>query len=419
VTANPPKVSPLLISNKFASLFPAPDGAWERHRYKVFLGGRASAKSHSIATALVLDMWSSTQRVGCFREVQKSIRDSVHQLLADKIKALGLGADFEIQRDRIICHKTGSTAIFVGLSDHTVESVKSLEGLTRAWLEEGQAITARSWSIFDPTIRAPGAEIWISYNPTLDKDIVHQEFAGESPPTDAVVTRVSFRDNLHWNDELDVQRERLKRNDPDAYLHVWEGHTLKSNELAIFRGKYTVEDFQATTVWGSPLYGADWGFGSDPTVLVRLWLHDDALWIDYESFAWEAELSDLPEVFAKVPGATEHVIRADNSRPELIRYMARSGYPLTRAADKWAGSIKDGIDYLKGNFERIVIHPRCTHMIEEASLYSYKKNARTGDPLPEPDDKHNHGWDSCRYAIEPLITRSGAPAQRRVVPSFF
>ena len=158
-------------------------------RYKVARGGRGSSKSWSFARALLIQAASQPLLILCTREVQKSIKDSVHKLLSDQIQALGLGSFFEILETEIR-GRNGSKFIFAGLSQQTVESIKSLEGCDRVWCEEAQAITKRSWDVLTPTIRKDGSEIWISYNPELESDETHQRFT-INPPDDCISVLVN------------------------------------------------------------------------------------------------------------------------------------------------------------------------------------------------------------------------------------
>ena len=106
-----------------------------------------------------------------------------------------------------------------------------------------------------------------------------------------------------------------------------------------------------------------------------------------------------------VPGAREWPIMADCARPETISYIRRQGFNIS-AAEKWPGCVEDGIAHIRG-FEQIVIHERCKHMADEASLYSYKVDAKTNQVLPLVVDKHNHCWDAIRYGLDGYIQRAG------------
>ncbi|WP_042687239.1 PBSX family phage terminase large subunit, partial [Candidatus Glomeribacter gigasporarum] len=199
--------------------------------------------------------------------------------------------------------------------------------------------------------------------------------------------------------------------DPQAYDHIWEGHCRRLSDAVIFGQRVRVETFE-TPLDARFYFGADWGFANDPTALIRCFVQDECLYIDHEAFGYQVELDDLPKLFAGgratdgrqfegIPGARDWPIKADSARPETISYLQRQGFRIEAAA-KWPGSVEDGIAHLKG-FKHIVIHERCTQLRQEARLYSYKVDARTGDILPLIEDKHNHGWDAVRYSLDGYI----------------
>jgi phage terminase large subunit len=201
-------------------------------RYKVAHGGRGSAKSWSFARALLIQGASETLRIGCFREVQKSIKDSVHKLLSDQIQALGLGSFYEVLETQIR-GRNGTEFLFAGLAQHTVETIKSYEGLDRAWIEEGQAVSKRSWEVLRPTIRKAGSEIWCTYNPELETDATHQLFVID-PPSDAVVVEVNYNDNPWFGGVLEQERLDCLKKDPEGYKNIWGGKCKPAVAGAIY-----------------------------------------------------------------------------------------------------------------------------------------------------------------------------------------
>ena len=214
---------------------------FEPHRYKVLRGGRGSAKSWSVARALLIQGKQQPLRIGCFREVQKSIKDSVHALLKDQIQMLGFGAEYEVLTNEIR-GRNGTQFLFGGLADHTVESIKSFEGLDRAWVEEGQTVSKKSWSILIPTIRKDGSEIWITYNPDLDTDETHQRFTVNEPP-DCVNVLINYTDNPWFNSVLEMERLSCLRDYPKDYPNIWEGKCRPAAVGAIYYDE--MEDAEA------------------------------------------------------------------------------------------------------------------------------------------------------------------------------
>lgn len=370
------------------------------YRYKVFHGGRGSGKSWAAARALLLMADMACLRVLCAREVQNSLADSVHKLLKDQIDALGLTHRYDVTVNVIRNIATGSEFIFKGLR-HNVQDIKSTEGIDICWVEEAQTVSSTSWDVLIPTVRKPGSEIWITFNPDQATDPTFSRFV-TAPPSNALVREVNYYDNPHLPDVLRAEAEHCQKVDPDAYAHVWLGKCRTNSEAQILRGKYVIESFEPEPGWDGPYYGADWGFSSDPSAVVKLWINQRKLYVEHEAYKVGVELDHLPSFFRNVPGAEAHTIRADNARPETISYMQRHGFPKIVACEKWKGSVEDGIAHLR-SYDQIVIHPRCVHTAEEARLYSYKVDRLSGDVLTDIVDKNNHAIDAIRYGLQPMI----------------
>ena len=200
-------------------------------RYKILYGGRGSAKSWSVARALVIIAATRNVRVLCARELQNSIEESVHKLLSVQIELLGLQGAFDIKQRSIVCTATGSEFIFEGIR-FNVQKIKSMEGVDIAWVEEAQTVTENSWSILVPTIRKAGSEIWVTFNPDLEEDATYQRFVAHPQPN-AIVLKINHHENPWLSGELRAEMESLKKRDHDAYLSVWEGECRKqvSNPL--------------------------------------------------------------------------------------------------------------------------------------------------------------------------------------------
>lgn len=384
-------------------------------RYKVAYGGRGPAKSWTFARlALLAAAGPTPKRILCARELQMSIKDSVHHLLISQIKKMGIEGWFDWGVN-YLRSRTGSEFIFRGLR-HNAEEIKSLEDVDICWVEEARFVSADSWKFLIPTIRAPGSEFWISFNTGEATDPTYSRFV-ESPPPNALVRKVGYKDNPWFTQEMEDERLYLRSVDYESYLHVWEGDPLQHSEAQVLRNKCSVDIFTPVTNskepgenWDGPYYGADWGFSTDPSTLVRLWIHEDVLYIEHEAYGLGVELDDIPKFYSNIPDVTNHTVKADNSRPETIRHVSRkkiNGRTIRiQAAPKWPGSIEDGITYLR-SFKKIVIHERCIHTEEEARLWKYKQDRLTGEVLPQLIDKHNHIWDAVRYALSQFIRNRG------------
>lgn len=385
-------------------------------RYKVGKGGRAGLKSHSFAKALLTRAAQRKTRILCTREYQVSIQDSVMQLLKDKITEAGADSEFEVGQSYITCPRTGSDFLFYGLKTN-INKIKSLEGVDICWVEEAAKVSKNSWETLDPTIRKAGSEIWVTYNPEDESDPTSEMFDETSAKKvdDAIIVNFSWQDadELGWFSDVSRMRKDYDyRVDPENADHIWGGKFKMVSAAQIFKGKYKVMAFETPHTsellrkneiqdWFGPYYGADFGFSSDPSTLVKLWAKNGRLYIEYAAWGLGIELNDMGKFYDQVPGSRQHVIRGDNSRPETISHIRRLGFNIV-AAEKWPGSVEDGIEFLK-SFVEIIIHPRCVEHIEEARNYKFKEDKVTGDILPIIVDKHNHCWDADRYALQPAI----------------
>ena len=384
-------------------IFPkAFQGLFKPYRYKVFYGGRGSGKSWNVARALLLLGNNQKLRILCAREIQRSISDSVHKLLCEQIDALGLSGNYIITRDAIRGTEYGTEIIFKGLRSNPQE-IKSTEGIDICWVEEAAAVSADSWDILIPTVRKPNSEIWLTFNPLDESDPTYQRFI-LNPPENSLVCKVNHTENPAFPEVLKTEMEWLKARDYESYLHIWEGEVRKHSNAVIFAGRFRVEDFE-TPKDARFYHGADWGFASDPSCLVRCFIKDRTIFIDREAWGVGVDLDETPALFDIVETARTWPIKADNARPETISFMRRRGFNIT-AAKKWQGSIEDGIEFLKSY--DIVIHPRCRHAIDEFNHYSYKVDKQTGDVLPIVVDSFNHIIDATRYALADLMRGRGA-----------
>jgi phage terminase large subunit len=346
----------------------------------------------------------------CIREIQKSLKFSAKKLVEDKIRALGVSHLFDITLTEIRRLGGQGIIIFQGMQDHTADSIKSLEGFDRAWCEESQSLSQRSVELLIPTIRKPGSELWFSWNPEQPDDAVEALFQNNP---DSVLVHVNYDQNPWCPEEMHKLASWQKRVDYERYAHIWLGEFNTKSESQVFKN-WRVDDFTPDATYGEPLYGADFGFANDPTCFVRCWIKRNTIYIDQDGGRVGLELDDTAAYITKQdPLAAKYTMRADSARPESISYLKRHGLPKIIAVTKWPGSVEDGVEFIK-TFDEIVIHPRCKDMQEEARLYSYKIDKRTGDILPKIEDSNNHRWDAVRYALQPMITAKATKRVRRL-----
>ena len=410
----------------------------EKARFKILYGGRGGAKSWEIARALiVLSLHSYPDDKGealfvCAREYQSTIRDSVHRVIKQQIYLMGLERYFDIGQTDITCLLTKAKFVFKGIK-RDPDGFRSLEGGRYFWLEEAHNISEESWEIIIPTARRPGSEIWCSFNPHDEADPTYRRFiakkaehdAWDSLPEDikeftprAIVREVNWRDNPHFPKELEIARRYMLRTDPEAYDHVWEGKVKRLTEACIFKGKYEIRTFE-TPQWARFRFGADFGFAVSPNTLIRFWMgpdineldndrpskSEDCLYVDQEAYAVGVDLDEMKTFYERVDESHRWPIKGDCARPETISYLSKQGFNI-EAAEKWPGSVEDGIAHLRG-FKKIYVHEDCKWTAQEFRLYSYKIDEKTDLVLPKIVDEHNHCIDAIRYGLDGFIQRRG------------
>jgi len=388
-------------------------------RYYGVFGGRGSGKSNAVAQRLIDQCITNPKtRILCAREVQKSIKYSSKKLLEDWITKLDLWSHFtslenEIRLTGASNRSENGVIYFVGLSDASAESVKSLENFDIAWLEEAATISEKSWNLLTPTFRKPGSKIFCTWNPRSPKDPIDNFFRGESKHPNAITIEANYYDNPFLSEEAIEEAEVLKAKDYEKYEHVWLGQYEKNSEARIFRN-FTIQDFK-TPEDANFLFGLDFGYSRDPLVLTRCFFGDyennkviandlgKTLFIDYSFYQDRCEVVDTPRAISKVPDSSYWPIRCDSARPEIISYLKKHGYPLATRSLKGANSIVDGISFV--NSFDIVIHDRCERLIEDFSNYKYKVNKLTEEISNKPGDKYADGPDSVRYAVEAAMKK--------------
>lgn len=374
-------------------------------RYKVARGGRGSAKSWSFARALLIQGSARPLRILCTREVQKSIKDSVHKLLSDQIHALGLGQFYDILETEIR-GKNGTLFIFAGLAQHTVESIKSYEGVDIVWVEEAQAVTKRSWDVLIPTIRKDGSEIWVSYNPELDTDETHQRFA-INPPDDCISVLVNYSDNPWFPDVLEKERLRCKRIDPVGYDNIWEGQCKPAVVGAIYYKQVAEAETngQFCNVPYDPMLKVhvivDIGWNDSMSISFVQRLRSEIRIIDYIEDdhrtldSYSAEMKDRQYNYGKVflPHDGKHKdVKTGKSSGEILEKL---GWSVEYTDNV---SIEDGIKATRMAFRQMYFHKAKTErLIQCAKRYRRQVNQSTNEPGAPLHDEWSHGADNLRY----------------------
>lgn len=208
--------------------------------YKVAYGGRSSGKTQNVMRMLLIKMLEG-KNIGCFREIQKSIKDSIKKSFDTLIDELGWRHYFSNSTDTEIRCYTGAVMIFAGLK-HNVTSVKGMDWLDVFFTEEAENISGDSWNVLIPTARKPGAEIWVVFNPKKLTDATYQRFIVSPPPEfddkgnrRAIIKKVNYMDNPWFTEESRAQMEEMKRDDIELYKHIWLGEPISDTALSIIK----------------------------------------------------------------------------------------------------------------------------------------------------------------------------------------
>lgn len=407
----------LKLPPKLLPVFSKPRGSW---RYRGSYGGRGSGKSFNFAKMAAVFAYMEPLRVLCTRQYQVSIKDSFHAELRSAIASEPwLEDSFDVGVDYIRgCgrHNKGTEFIFRGL-ERNVNSVKSLSGIDLTIVEEAEDVPETSWLALEATVfRKPKSELWPIWNPRTKNSPVDLRFR-QNPPKSAIIVEMNWSDNPFFPEALQELREyQLELLDPNMYDHIWEGGYLTNSKAQVLAGKWKIEAFEPGDDWNGPYQGGDFGFSQDPTAAVRVWIHDDCLFVEYEAGKVGLELDHMGAFLTEaIPGFEKHVTRWDNARPESISHIRKARahqndprvvLPKSEAVDKWPGSIEDGIEFLR-SFKKIIVHPRCTEVAREMRTYSYKVDKYTQEVTSKIIDANNHYIDAIRYAVTPMIKRKG------------
>jgi len=388
--------------------FPAKLGfLFHAKRYKVARGGRGSGKSWGFARALLILGAQKPIRILCTREIQKSIQQSVHQLLTDQIQQMGLGNLYEVLNTEIR-GKNGTEIYFAGLSNETAESLKSFEGVDIVWCEEAQTISKRSWDILIPTIRTETSEIWITYNPDLETDETHQRFT-VNPPDNCISILMNYTDNPWFPNVLEQERLLCKKNYPKDYPNIWEGKCRPAAEGAIYYDEMEIvtNNSQIINLPYDPKLKVhvilDLGWNDATSIILVQKNVSEIRIIDYiedthrKLTDYSIELKDKRYnygiLFIPHDGYNERV-----EAPSAYRVLKDLGWDIPEKDDLVQLSIENGIRAAREIFPRCYFDKNKTARLIEC-LKRYKRTVpkATNEPGSPLHDEFSHGADAFRY----------------------
>ena len=371
--------------------------------------GTVTHNSWGFARALLVLGAQKPLRILCAREIQRSIRDSVHKLLGDQIQLLGLGSKYDVF-DQSIKGVNGTEFIFVGLSALTVESIKSFEGMDIVWVEEGQTISKRSWDILIPTIRKDNSEIWVSFNPDLETDPTYERFVVHPPP-DAVVVKVNWRDNPWFNRVLEAERAHCEKTDPVAYPNIWEGMCKPAVEGAIYFDEIqsAMRGGRIRNVPYDPMLKAhvvlDLGFNDFMSIAIVQRMVSEVRIIHYIEDShrtladYSSQLRDLRYNWGKVwlPFA-DGFSKDFKTGQGADQIMKALGWDVARKREVANNSVETGIKVTRMVFPRIYFdETHCERLIEALRRYRRHINRQTLEAGAPMHDEWSHGADCLRY----------------------
>lgn len=420
-------------------------------RYKAAYGGRGGAKSHFFAEQAIWRTANSNARIVCIREVQNTIKDSVRQLLIDKIQKLGLGGNYEVLESEIRGHK-GSLIIFKGMQTYNAENIKSLEDFDVAWVEEAQTFSEKSLRLLRPTIRKDGSELWFSWNPRHETDAVDKFFRGDKPPKGAIVLQVNWNDNPWFPKVLVDEKNADYANNEEMAEHVWGGGYEIITEAAYYAKQIAqaekekrvgdfpfIPELPVYTAWdlGVDDYTAIWFVQVIDNLRPRIIDYYEASGIGAEDILKEA----LPEYTSDLQDRIAQLIELQ--RPEPFKY-GRHFLPHDVKVREWGAGARSRVQTLaslgipqgliwkgaaQGPEERINATRRLLPICEfdqnrrvrlglsRLRRYSRKMNEALGTYLGPLHDEASHGADAFgEFCINCGINPPKPEPEKQVAP---
>lgn len=387
----------------------------EPSRYKGAWGGRGSGKSHFFAELLIDEALNNRgMRAVCIREVQKTLQESSKRLLSDKLQKLGLGEADGFKVFKTVIETPGDGIItFEGMQDHSAESIKSLEGYSRAWVEEAQTLSHRSLAMLRPTIRAANSELWFSWNPRRKSDAVDQMLRGALLPTGASVVKANWSDNPFFTLELEQERLDCLRITPEQYGHIWQGEYA-----SVSAGAYWARDIAE-----AKMQGRICNVAPDPLMTYRVAVDiggtgakADAftMWV-YQFVGREIRILDYYESVGQPlathldwlrsggysPSKTQIWLPHDGSTQDKVfdvsykSALEQAGYAVTIVPNQGAGAAKKRIEAARRLFPSMWFNAsKCEAGLDALGWYHEKIDEHRNIGLGPDHDWSSHAADS-------------------------
>lgn len=366
-------------------------------REAAIYGGRYSLKSHTVARFLLIRARQQKTRVACFREFQNSIQESSHQLLADLIQRYELH-DFEITKNSIINKINGSDFLFKGLWQNE-QSIKSIEGIDIAWVEEAQTVSKSSLEILTPTVRKPGSQIIYTYNRLMEDDPVHQRIVIEGRPN-ALIINVNYDIAIKYHmmpAEILAEINDDKDKRPALYKHKWLGEP-NSLEMRIYKDWAVIDE--VPHAGRLERRGLDFGYSNDPSSVVDIYYQDGGYIFDETLFQKGMSNKQIADTIlnAKNPNV---LLIADSAEPKSIDELKLYGLNIL-PAEKGPDSVVNGIQLVQA--QRISVTKRSINILKEYRNYLWETD-KDGKILNVPEHTYSHSMDALRYGLASIIKK--------------
>ena len=378
-------------------------------RFLLFYGGAGSGKSHFIAQRLVYKALKDTRKILVLRKVNRTTKASTFQLLLDTLNQFGIINYCVINRtDFSITLPTGSQFLCMGLDDP--EKIKSITGLTDAWLEEATEFSLDDFSQVNLRVRDPKAEnqeIILSLNPVSKANWCYLHFFAENPELDEFrktvrIVHTTYKDNPHLPQDY-INTLLMMKATNEVYYKIYALGEFGSLDKLVYNN-WQKMDFDPAKIKGQLLCGLDFGYTNDPTAFVSSYLVEEERRIYvFKEWGGTGYLNDAIADQIREMGFAKSIIIADSAEQKSIDEIRRKGIQRIKPCVKGQGSILQGIQKLQ-QYE-LIIHPSCVNVIEELENYSWKKDKATNEYINEPVDAYNHYLDSLRYSLQCLDAR--------------
>lgn len=377
-------------------------------RYEVYYGGAGSGKSVFIAQKLVYRALRSKRKILVLRKVNSTTKNSTFALLLKTLSDWKLINYCKVNKsDFTIALPNDSQFLCMGLDDP--EKLKSITGITDAWMEEATEFTQDDFNQVDLRIReqVDNSQIILSFNPVSKANWCYLNFFKpneelEEFRSQCTIVQTTYKDNKFLPDNYIKTLQMMMATNP-VYYKIYALGEFGSLDKLVYNN-WQSYDFDYTKVKGKLCIGLDFGYVNDPTAIIASIVNQEEKRIYiFQEMVEEGLLND--EIGRKIIdlGFKKSDIIADSAEQKSIEEIKRMGIPRITAAAKGPDSIIHGIN-LVSEYE-IVIHPSCVRTIEELQNYSWQKDKATNEYINKPVDKFNHCLDALRYSLQCLDTR--------------